>query len=66
MSNLEEINKLQNIVKYSQALYSDGVLYFSGEVILATAERGNLMRSDLKSIKQCIESIEKVLSADND
>ena len=52
---------IQNLPKYVQALYSDGILYWSGDKAIATNERKNLMISDIKLIKANIEALEKAL-----
>lgn len=53
---------IQNLPKYVQALYSDGILYWSGDTTISTPERKNLVISDIKLIKSSIESLEKALT----
>lgn len=52
---------LQNLPKYVQALYSDGVLYWSGDKFIATQERKNLVLNDIKLIKENIAALEKLI-----
>jgi hypothetical protein len=55
----EEILKL--LPKYVQALYSDSVLYFSGEETIATTERKLLVSSNIKAIREQLDSLEKLI-----
>lgn len=55
----EEILKL--LPKYVQALYSDSVLYFSGEETIATPERKTLVLSNINAIREQLESLEKLI-----
>jgi hypothetical protein len=55
----EEILKI--LPKYVQALYSDSVLYFSGEETIATPERKSLVVSNIKTIKEQLDSLEKII-----
>ena len=61
MSNQEQLSHLQGVVKHTQALYSDGMLYFAGEEVLATTERKNITRADIKLIRASLDFLEKQL-----
>ena len=52
---------LQLLPKYVQALYSDGVLYFSGEATIATETRKITLQNDINLIKEQIANLEKIL-----
>ena len=52
---------IQILPKYVQALYSDGVLYFSGEVTIATESRKATLLNDINLIKEQITALEKIL-----
>lgn len=52
---------LQLLPKYVQALYSDGVLYFSGEATIATESRKATLLNDINLIKEQIATLEKIL-----
>ncbi len=56
---METKDMLQNLIRYSQVLYSDGILYESGNENIATADRKNLVLKDLKLIKDITANIEK-------
>jgi hypothetical protein len=56
---MEIKDRMQNLIKYSQVLYSDGILYDSGQEEIATPERKSLILSDLKLIKEGVAYIEK-------
>lgn len=58
---MNPIEIIQILPKYVQALYSDGVLYFSGEQTIATEERKTTLLNDIKLIKEQIESLEKIV-----
>lgn len=58
---MNPIEIIQILPKHVQALYSDGVLYFSGEESIATADRKLLLINDMKLIKDHIENLEKSL-----
>ena len=60
MNNPIEI--IQILPKYVQALYSDGVLYFSGEPTIATQNRKASVLNDIAMIKEQIEALEKIMS----
>ena len=53
---------IATLPKYVQALYSDGVLYFSEEKNITTQERKNLVLNDIKLIKENITALEKHLN----
>jgi len=57
--NTEEILKL--LPKYVQALYSDSVLYFSGEATISTPERKILVTTNIKLIREQLDSLEKLV-----
>lgn len=48
---------LQLINKYTNALYSDGSLYWSGDAALASLERKALILTDITLIKQNLDII---------
>lgn len=48
---------LQLINKYTNALYSDGSLYWSGDAALANPERKALILADITLIKQNLDII---------
>lgn len=52
---------ISSLPKYVQALYSDGILYFSEEKNIATQERKNLVLNDIKLIKENIAALEKLI-----
>ena len=53
---------ISSLPKYVQALYSDGVLYFSGDKAIATEGRKSLVLNDIKLIKENIAALEKHLN----
>ena len=53
---------IATLPKYVQALYSDGILYWSGDKAIATGERKNLVLNDIKLIKDNIAALERHLS----
>lgn len=55
------IEIIQILPKYVQALYSDGVLYFSGEPTIATQNRKATVLNDIAMIKAQIEALEKIM-----
>ena len=59
--NLNPIEIIQILSKYVQALYSDSVLYFSGEETIASPERKSLVLNDIALIKEQIVSLEKII-----
>ncbi len=59
--NLNPIEIIQLLPKYVQALYSDSVLYFSGEKGIATEARKAIVLSNIALIKEQITEIEKSL-----
>jgi len=58
---MNPIEIIQILPKHVQALYSDGVLYFSGEESIATLDRKSLLINDIKLIKEYLDSLEKIL-----
>ena len=58
---MNPIEIIQILPKHVQALYSDGVLYFSGEESIATSDRKSLLINDIKLIKDYLENLEKAL-----
>jgi hypothetical protein len=56
---METKDMLQNLIRYSQVLYSDGILYESGAQNIATPDRRNLILKDIKLIKDIAAEIEK-------
>lgn len=57
--NSSPVGLILTLHKYVQALYSDGVLFFSGESVIATPERKNLLLQNIELIKAQIETLEK-------
>jgi len=55
------IDIIQLLPKYVQALYSDGVLYFSGELTIATEARKLTLQNDINLIKEQLANLEKIL-----
>lgn len=52
---------IQILPKYAQALYNDGILYFSGEPTIATDARRVAVLNDIAMIKEQIETLEKII-----
>ena len=59
--NHNPVEIIQLLPKLVQALYSDGVLYFSGEVTIATDARKATLQNDINLIKEQIAALEKIL-----
>lgn len=59
--NHNPVEIIQLLPKLVQALYSDGVLYFSGEVTIATDARKATLQNDINLIKEQISALEKTL-----
>lgn len=59
--NHNSVEIIQLLPKLVQALYSDGVLYFSGEVTIATDARKATLQNDINLIKEQIVNLEKIL-----
>lgn len=59
--NHNPIEIIQILPKYVQALYSDGVLYFSGEATIATEARKATLQNDINLIKEQLTKLEKTL-----
>lgn len=59
--NQNPIEIIQVLPKYVQALYSDGVLYFSSEITIATQSRKAILLNDIAMIKEQIEALEKIM-----
>lgn len=59
--NQNPVEIIQLLPKLVQALYSDGVLYFSGEVTIATDARKATLQNDINLIKEQIANLEKIL-----
>lgn len=57
--NSSPVGIILTLHKQVQALYSDGVLYFSGELTIATPERKALLLNNIQSIKAQIETLEQ-------
>jgi len=57
--NLSEILPL--IPQYANAIYSEGVLYFSGAKAIATESRKAILINDINLIKEQIANLEKLL-----
>ena len=55
------IQILQLIVKYTNALYSDGSLYWSDDSALAIPERKAMVIADIKLITDNLEILNKQL-----
>lgn len=52
---------IQLLPKLIQALYSDGVLYFSGEATIATESRKATLLNDINLVKEQIANLEKIV-----
>ena len=61
--NLIEI--IQILPKHVQALYSDGVLYFSGEESIATSERKDMLVNDIRIIEELLSVVKRSLVIPN-
>jgi hypothetical protein len=59
--NHNPIEIIQLLPKLVQALYSDGVLFFSGEATIATESRKSTLLNDINLIKEQIAHLEKIL-----
>lgn len=59
--NISPVDIIQILPKYVQALYSDGVLYFSGEPTISTDARKATLINDINLIKEHIAALEKTL-----
>jgi hypothetical protein len=59
--NQNAVDIIQIIPKYVQALYSDGVLYFSGEATIATEARKANLLNDINLIKEQLANLEKII-----
>ncbi len=59
--NQNPIEIIQLLPKYVQALYSDSVLFFSGEATIATEVRKEAVLKDISLIKEQIAVLEKIL-----
>lgn len=59
--NHNPVEIIQLLPKLVQALYSDGVLYFSGEATIATDARKATLQNDINLIKEQIAHLEKTL-----
>lgn len=59
--NQNPIEIIQILPKYVQALYSDSVLFFSGETTIATQVRKEAVLNDIALIKEQITALEKFL-----
>ena len=59
--NQNPVEIIQLLPKLIQALYSDGVLYFSGEATIATDSRRATLHNDINLIKEQIAALEKIL-----
>lgn len=55
------IEIIQIIPKIVQALYSDGVLYFSNEILISDNMRKEILLKDINLIKDQISKLEKIL-----
>lgn len=56
------IEIIQILPKLVHALYSDGVLYFSGEIAIATEARKVILCNDIAVIKQKIADLEEMIN----
>jgi len=59
--NKNPVDIIQLLPKYVQALYSDGVLYFSGEATIATENRKATLLNDINLVKEQIAALEKII-----
>ena len=60
-NNTNPADILPLLPKLVQSLYSDGVLYFSGEVSIATEARKAILINDINLVKEQIAHLEKIL-----
>jgi hypothetical protein len=59
--NKNPIEIIQLLPKIVQALYSDGVLYYSGEALIADNMRKDILLRDINLIKEQLSNLEKIL-----
>lgn len=59
---MNSVTILQLVTKYTNALYNDGSLYWSGDESLSTPERKALVVSDIKLISDNLAILSKELS----
>jgi hypothetical protein len=59
--NVDPSKIIQILPKHFQALYSDCVLYFSGEATITTDIRKAMLLNDIALIKEQIASLEKII-----
>jgi hypothetical protein len=59
--NHNPIEIIQLLPKLVQALYSDGVLFYSGEATIATESRKTTLQNDINLIKEQLAHLEKIL-----
>jgi len=59
--NHNPIEIIQLLPKLVQALYSDGVLFYSGEATIATESRKATLQNDINLIKEQLAHLEKIL-----
>lgn len=59
--NHNPIEIIQLLPKLVQALYSDGVLFYSGEATIATESRKATLQNDINLIKEQLAYLEKIL-----
>jgi hypothetical protein len=59
--NHNPIEIIQLLPKLVQALYSDGVLFYSGEATIATESRKATLQNDINLIKEQLAHLEKFL-----
>jgi hypothetical protein len=62
LNNTSPADILPLLPKLVQALYSDGVLYFSGEASIATEARKATLINDINLVKDQIAHLEKILA----
>lgn len=60
--NQNSIKIIQTLPKLVEAVYIDGLLYFSGEVLLATEGRRSTLLNDINLVKEQIANLERTLS----
>ena len=60
--NFNAIELTRLLHKLTQALYNDGILYFSGEPKIATDARKITLQNDINLIKEHITYLEEILS----
>lgn len=59
--NQNPVEIIQVLPKLIQAMYSEGILYYSGEPKIATEARKALLLHEINQVKEQIAILEKIL-----